>query len=172
LPRIVARGLFVWVGVSISPSLKHRGLSWKSRGGLARASCVYVSSNGADCPSSISALICLTVPLHFASRGVATRNSRGVGELHDGKERGWRRGYFEARTTKVVVRPLEDPSFEDGVANLRIRAYPQFLEARNVEFYSSAYRWFRRHPLGSTLHRWVAIDDAGRVVGHLAAVPQ
>ena len=73
---------------------------------------------------------------------------------------------------KVVVRPLDDPSFEDGVASLRIQAYPQFPETRDVEFYSSAYRWFRRHPLGSTLHRWVAIDDAGRVVGHLAAVTQ
>ena len=73
---------------------------------------------------------------------------------------------------KVVVRPLDDPSFEDGVASLRIQAYPQFPETRDVEFYSSAYRWFRRHPLGSTLHRWVAVDEDGRVVGHLAAVPQ
>ena len=73
---------------------------------------------------------------------------------------------------KVVVRPLDDTSFEDGVASLRIQAYPQFPETRDVEFYSSAYRWFRRHPLGSTLHRWVAVDEDGRVVGHLAAVPQ
>ena len=73
---------------------------------------------------------------------------------------------------KVVVRPLDDPSFEEGVASLRIQAYPQFPETRDVEFYSSAYRWFRRHPLGSTLHRWVAVDEDGRVVGHLTAVPQ
>ena len=73
---------------------------------------------------------------------------------------------------KVVVRPLDDPSFEDGVASLRIQAYPQFPETRDVEFYSSAYRWFRRHPLGSALYRWVAVDEDGRIVGHLAAVPQ
>ena len=73
---------------------------------------------------------------------------------------------------KAVVRPLDDPSLEDGVANLRIQAYPQFPETRDVEFYSSAYRWFRSHPLGSALHRWVAVDEDGRVVGHLAAVPQ
>ena len=73
---------------------------------------------------------------------------------------------------KVVVRPLDDPAFEDGVASLRIQAYPQFPETRDVEFYSSAYRWFRRHSLGSALYRWVAVDEDGRVVGHLAAVPQ
>ncbi len=73
---------------------------------------------------------------------------------------------------KAVVRPLDDPSLEDGVASLRIQAYPQFPETRDVEFYSSAYRWFRSHPLGSALHRWVAVDEDGRVVGHLAAVPQ
>jgi hypothetical protein len=73
---------------------------------------------------------------------------------------------------KVVVRPLDDPSLEYGVASLRIQAYPQFPETRDVEFYSSAYRWFRSHPLGSALHRWVAVDEDGGVVGHLAAVPQ
>jgi hypothetical protein len=77
---------------------------------------------------------------------------------------------------KVVVRPLDDPSLEDGIARLRIRAYPQFPETRDVEFYSSVYRWFESHPLGNELHRWVAVaDDAqngSRVVGHLAATPQ
>jgi hypothetical protein len=92
--------------------------------------------------------------------------------LHGRTSRGWRRGYFEARTVKVVVRPLDDPSLEDSVASLRIGAYPQFPETRDVEFYSSAYRWFGRHPLGGTLYRWVAVDEDSRVVGHLAAVPQ
>ena len=73
---------------------------------------------------------------------------------------------------KAVVRPLDDPSLENGVARLRIYAYPQFPETRDVEFYSSAYRWFRSHPLGNALHRWVAVDEDGRVVGHLAATPQ
>jgi hypothetical protein len=73
---------------------------------------------------------------------------------------------------KVVVRPFDDPSLEDGVARLRIRAYPQFPETRNIEFYSSAYRWFKSHPLGKEMHRWVAVTGDGEVVGHLAATPQ
>jgi hypothetical protein len=73
---------------------------------------------------------------------------------------------------KVVVRPLDDPSLEDGVARLRIHAYPQFPETRDVEFYSSAYRWLKSHPLGEGLHRWVAVADDDQVVGHLAAAPQ
>jgi hypothetical protein len=77
---------------------------------------------------------------------------------------------------KVVVRPFDDPSLEDGVARLRILAYPQFPETRDVEFYSSVYRWFESHPLGNEMHRWVAVaDDAqngSQVVGHLAATPQ
>ncbi len=81
-------------------------------------------------------------------------------------------GGFGARTTKVSVRPLDDPSLEDGIAGLRIRAYPQFPETRDVAFYASAYRWLRSHPLGDALHRWVAVTDDGRVVGHLAAAPQ
>src|SRR5919199_6052811 len=74
---------------------------------------------------------------------------------------------------KVVIRPLDDdPSLEDGVARLRIRAYPQFPETRDVEFYSSAYRWFKSHPLGNEMLRWVAVADGDQVVGHLAATPQ
>src|SRR5215204_6137617 len=73
---------------------------------------------------------------------------------------------------KVVVQPLDDHSFEDGVASLRIRAYPQFPEVRDVEFYSYSYRWLKSHPLGNALHRWVAVADGEQVVGHLAAIPQ
>jgi len=73
---------------------------------------------------------------------------------------------------KAVVRPFDDPSLEDGVARLRIQAYPQFPETRDVEFYASAYRWFESHPLGNALHRWVAVTEDGQVVGHLAATPQ
>ena len=72
----------------------------------------------------------------------------------------------------VVVRPLDDPLLEDGVASLRIQAYPQFPETRDVEFYSSAYRWLESHPLGNELHRWVVVADGDQVVGHLAATPQ
>lgn len=81
-------------------------------------------------------------------------------------------GHSEVRKTKVMVRPLDDPSLETGVASLRIQAYPQFPETRDVEFYSSAYRWLKSHPLGNALHCWVAVDEDGRVVGHLAAMPQ
>jgi hypothetical protein len=77
---------------------------------------------------------------------------------------------------KVVVRSLDDPSLEDGVAQLRIRSYPQFPETRDVEFYSSVYRWFESHPLGNEMYRWVAVADddqnGSEVVGHLAAMPQ
>ena len=73
---------------------------------------------------------------------------------------------------KAVVRPFDDPALEDGVARLRIQAYPQFPETRDVEFYASAYRWFESHPLGNALHRWVAVTEDGQVVGHLAATPQ
>src|SRR3954470_22696390 len=76
------------------------------------------------------------------------------------------------RKTKVVVRSLDDPSLETGVASLRIHAYPQFPETHDVEFYSSAYRWLKSHPLGDALHRWVAVADGDQVVGHLAAAPQ
>ena len=75
-----------------------------------------------------------------------------------------------------MVRSLDDPSLEDGVAQLRIQAYPQFPETYDVEFYSSVYRWFESHPLGNEMYRWVAVADDGqngsRVVGHLAATPQ
>ncbi len=73
---------------------------------------------------------------------------------------------------KAVVRLLDDPALEDGVAKLRIYAYPQFPETRDVAFYSSAYRWFESHPLGNEIHRWVAVAEDGQVVGHLAATPQ
>ncbi len=112
-------------------------------------------------------------PLHFNFSDPSHRGShieklsvmaKGV-RVNGGNE-------FEARTVKVVVRPLDDPSFEDGVAKLRIRAYPQFPETRDVEFYSFAYRWLKSHPLGNEMHRWVAVADGGLVVGHLAAAPQ
>jgi hypothetical protein len=73
---------------------------------------------------------------------------------------------------KATVKLLDDPSLEDGIARLRISAYPQFPETRDVDFYSSAYRWLKSHPLGSALHRWVAVTEDGQVVGHLAAAPQ
>jgi hypothetical protein len=81
-------------------------------------------------------------------------------------------GNFGTRTAKVVIRSLDDPTLESGVGRLRIHAYPQFPETRDVEFYSSAYRWLKSHPLGDGLHRWVAVAGGDQVVGHLAATPQ
>ena len=71
---------------------------------------------------------------------------------------------------KSVVRPFESNDLE-GVNALRIQAYPGFPETREVEYYTAAYDWFGRHPLGGEVRRWVAVAD-GRVVGHLAATPQ
>ena len=87
-----------------------------------------------------------------------------------------RGGDFGIQTEKVVIRPLDDLSLEDGVARLRIQAYPRFPETRDAEFYSSVYRWFESHPLGNEMYRWVAVAEDGhnesQVVGHLAATPQ
>ena len=87
-----------------------------------------------------------------------------------------RGGDFGVRSEKVIIRPLDDLSLEDGVARLRIQAYPQFPETHDVEFYSSVYRWFESHPLGNEMYRWVAVAEDGhnenQVVGHLAGTPQ
>ena len=81
-------------------------------------------------------------------------------------------GRSDSRRVKVEVRPLDDPSLETGVATLRTQAFPHFPETRDFEFYSSTYRWLKSHPLGNAVHRWVAVADGDRVVGHLAATPQ
>ena len=73
---------------------------------------------------------------------------------------------------KAVVRPFDSAELEESVARLRILAYPNFPEVRDVEFYSSLYRWFERHPLAGEVHRWVAVTEDEEVVGHLAATPQ
>ncbi len=73
---------------------------------------------------------------------------------------------------KAVVRPLANTELEENVARLRILAYPYFPEVHDVEFYSSFYRWFARHPLAEEMRRWVVVTEEERVVGHLAATPQ
>ncbi len=75
-------------------------------------------------------------------------------------------------TKKATVIPLDDPSLEDGVGRLRIRAFPAFPEVREVDYYPAVYRWLGRHPLAGELRRWVAVTEDGEVVGHLAATPQ
>ena len=74
---------------------------------------------------------------------------------------------------KVVIRPVDDSSLDERIGRLRILAFPDFPEVRDLGFYSFVYyRWWGRHPLGSELRRWVAVTDEGEVVGHLSALPQ
>src|ERR687893_635115 len=73
---------------------------------------------------------------------------------------------------KVVVEPVESPELEDKIAELRILAFPDFPEVREVDYYSDLYRWYERHPLAGELYRWVAVTEEGEVVGHLTAFPQ
>ena len=73
---------------------------------------------------------------------------------------------------KATVRPLDDPSLLEGVNRLRVRTFPQFPEARDHAFYSYIYGWFKEHPLGDLMERWVSVNGDGEVVGHLVATAQ
>jgi hypothetical protein len=74
---------------------------------------------------------------------------------------------------KVVIKPVDDSSLDEEIGKLRILAFPDFPEVRDLGFYSFVYyHWWGRHPLGSELRRWVAVTDEGEVVGHLSALPQ
>lgn len=72
---------------------------------------------------------------------------------------------------KIEVRRIDDPSLEEGVGRLRIEVHPHLPETYDVDFYYGIYRWLESHPAGDELIRWVVVDD-GKVVGHLAAMPQ
>lgn len=77
---------------------------------------------------------------------------------------------------KAAVRAFDGAKLgaqlEDEVSQLRIHAFPDFPEVREVEYYSALYRWYATHPLSDKMHRWVATTEEGEVVGHLAAFPQ
>jgi hypothetical protein len=77
---------------------------------------------------------------------------------------------------KAAVKPFEgaklEAELEDKVSHLRIHAYPDFPEVREIEHYSALYSWYQTHPLADEMHRWVATTEEGEVVGHLAAFPQ
>ena len=73
---------------------------------------------------------------------------------------------------KAAVKPVEGAELEDKIGQLRILAYPDFPEVREVDYYSALYRWYQDHPLSDEMHRWVAVTEEGEVVGHLAALPQ
>ncbi|MGB3683476.1 MAG: hypothetical protein WA990_13450, partial [Rubrobacteraceae bacterium] len=72
---------------------------------------------------------------------------------------------------KVEIRTVEDSSFEQGIGDLRVVAYPHLPEVRDSSFYDTVYRWFEDHPLADQVYRWVAVTEDGEVVGHLSALP-
>jgi hypothetical protein len=84
-----------------------------------------------------------------------------------------RESTLDGAVKKVSIRLVDDLLHEEGIGKLRILAFPDFPEVRDLGFYSFVYnRWWGRHPLASELRRWVAVTDEGEVVGHLSALPQ
>ncbi|MGB3683062.1 MAG: hypothetical protein WA990_11320, partial [Rubrobacteraceae bacterium] len=78
---------------------------------------------------------------------------------------------------KATVRSFEDTELdraelEEKVGALRVLAYPHMPEVREADFYAGVYDWFGNHPLADQVHRWVAVTEEGRVVGHLSGTPQ
>lgn len=70
---------------------------------------------------------------------------------------------------RVRVRPYRAGD-DDGIADLRKKAYPRWPEAHDGAWHAGIHRWLERSPLAAESHRWVA-DAGGSIVGHLAAVP-
>ncbi len=73
---------------------------------------------------------------------------------------------------KIEIRLVEDSSFDEGIGELRVVAYPHLPEVRHFGFYETVYRWFEEHPLADQLYRWIAVTEDNEVVGHLCALPQ
>lgn len=71
---------------------------------------------------------------------------------------------------KAEIRPYESQDSQ-GVADLRLHAFPGIPEVQDARYHSYVHSWLKTHPLGEQVYRWVAVAD-GRVVGHLAAIPQ
>jgi len=69
----------------------------------------------------------------------------------------------------VVLRPYEDRDLP-GTLELRPRVYPGWKDAGDAAWHMAVYEWLGHNPVGAPMHRWV-LDDAGAIVGHLAAVP-
>jgi hypothetical protein len=74
-----------------------------------------------------------------------------------------------ASSKRPVVRPYEDRDL-DGFLALRPLVYPGWREATDVAWHLRIYDWLARGPAAEHQRRWV-IEDEGRIVGHLAAVP-
>src|SRR3712207_3593159 len=74
---------------------------------------------------------------------------------------------------KVAIRPVDDPVLEEKVSKLRVASFPHFPEVRDFGYYTFVYhRWWGSSPLSDRVHRWAAVTDEGKVVGHLSALPQ
>jgi hypothetical protein len=69
----------------------------------------------------------------------------------------------------VVLRPYEDRDLA-GTLELRPRVYPGWKDAADTAWHTAVFEWLRRNPDAEPMYRWV-LDDAGAIVGHLAAVP-
>jgi hypothetical protein len=101
------------------------------------------------------------------------RTAAGKVGIRDGFSAvGPQRGKIGVLSMKAAVKPVEGAELEDKIGQLRILAYPDFPEVREVDYYSALYRWYQDHPLSDEMHRWVAVTEEGEVVGHLAALPQ
>jgi hypothetical protein len=73
---------------------------------------------------------------------------------------------------KVVVRPLDEPFIRGRrgePAYPRVSSVPRDTRRRVLLLRLPLVK--ERQPAGTRLHRWVAVDEDGRVVGHLAATP-
>jgi hypothetical protein len=77
--------------------------------------------------------------------------------------------YTRPMPRTVVLRPYEDRDLP-GTLELRPRVYPGWKDASDAAWHTGVYEWLARNPVDGPTHRWV-LDDAGSIVGHLAAVP-
>src|SRR6185503_13146810 len=88
-----------------------------------------------------------------------------AGATGDGRTR----PYTRPMPRTVVLRPYEDRDLP-GTLELRPRVYPGWKDAGDAAWHTAVYEWLGHNPVGAPMHRWV-LDDAGAIVGHLAAVP-
>jgi hypothetical protein len=77
--------------------------------------------------------------------------------------------YTRPMPRTVVLRPYEERDLA-GTLELRPLVYPGWKDATDTAWHTAVYAWLARNPVDAPMHRWV-LDDGGRIVGHLAAVP-
>ena len=73
---------------------------------------------------------------------------------------------------KAAILPLEGEDLQRGADRLRTLVYAEHPAAHDVEWHRSVWSWLGSNPLAHDMRRWVVATADGRVVGHLAAVPQ